>query len=171
MQSLLPTFVTCTWGAGGSTFEKTTELSAVAQTVHGLETCMHLTCTNMDRGKVDDALAVCGFFPLLAHANMTKRLSNNGEGRPQKPVQIYVQVQNDVSDSRTSDYFLCSLNLNRRPSVPAFKTFWHFVETHLAGKSTGHTSTIPLCMPLTLSDTFASSMGNTFASELQVWAH
>ncbi|KAK3838170.1 MAG: methylenetetrahydrofolate reductase-domain-containing protein [Linnemannia gamsii] len=57
MQALSPTFVTCTWGAGGSTFEKTTELSAVAQTVHGLETCMHLTCTNMDRGKVDDALA------------------------------------------------------------------------------------------------------------------
>ncbi|KAF9402407.1 hypothetical protein BGX21_010193 [Mortierella sp. AD011] len=56
MQSMSPTFVTCTWGAGGSTFEKTTELSAVAQTVHGLETCMHLTCTNMDRGKVDDAL-------------------------------------------------------------------------------------------------------------------
>ncbi|KAI7822591.1 methylenetetrahydrofolate reductase-domain-containing protein [Gamsiella multidivaricata] len=57
MQVLSPAFVTCTWGAGGSTFEKTTELSAVAQTVHGLETCMHLTCTNMDRGKVDDALA------------------------------------------------------------------------------------------------------------------
>ncbi|KAG0019934.1 hypothetical protein BGZ80_005046, partial [Entomortierella chlamydospora] len=56
MQSMSPTFVTCTWGAGGSTFEKTTELCAVAQTVHGLETCMHLTCTNMDRGKVDDAL-------------------------------------------------------------------------------------------------------------------
>ncbi|GJJ70789.1 methylenetetrahydrofolate reductase (NADPH) [Entomortierella parvispora] len=57
METLKPTFVTCTWGAGGSTFEKTTELSAVAQTVHGLETCMHLTCTNMDRGKVDEALA------------------------------------------------------------------------------------------------------------------
>ncbi|KAI1314350.1 hypothetical protein EDD11_002251 [Mortierella claussenii] len=57
MQALSPLFVTCTWGAGGSTFEKTTELSAVAQTVHGLETCMHLTCTNMDRGRVDDALA------------------------------------------------------------------------------------------------------------------
>ncbi|KAF9429025.1 hypothetical protein BGZ76_001956 [Entomortierella beljakovae] len=51
-----PSFVTCTWGAGGSTFDKTTELCAVAQTIHGLETCMHLTCTNMDRGKVDDAL-------------------------------------------------------------------------------------------------------------------
>ncbi|KAK3825228.1 MAG: methylenetetrahydrofolate reductase-domain-containing protein [Benniella sp.] len=57
MQVLSPTFVTCTWGAGGSTFDKTTELCAVAQTVHGLETCMHLTCTNMDRGKVDEALA------------------------------------------------------------------------------------------------------------------
>ncbi|KAG0307320.1 hypothetical protein BGZ98_000555 [Dissophora globulifera] len=57
MKTLSPLFITCTWGAGGSTFEKTTELSAVAQTIHGLETCMHLTCTNMDRGKVDDALA------------------------------------------------------------------------------------------------------------------
>ncbi|KAG0206631.1 hypothetical protein BGX28_001970 [Mortierella sp. GBA30] len=57
MQTLSPTFITCTWGAGGSTFEKTTELSAVAQSVHGLDTCMHLTCTNMDKGKVDDALA------------------------------------------------------------------------------------------------------------------
>ncbi|KAG0346138.1 hypothetical protein BG004_002383 [Podila humilis] len=57
MSTLSPTFVTCTWGAGGSTYEKTIELCAVAQTVHGLETCMHLTCTNMDRGKVDDALA------------------------------------------------------------------------------------------------------------------
>ncbi|KAF9187149.1 hypothetical protein BGZ51_001531 [Haplosporangium sp. Z 767] len=57
MQVLSPTFVTCTWGAGGSTYEKTTELCTVAQTVHGLETCMHLTCTNMDRGKVDGALA------------------------------------------------------------------------------------------------------------------
>lgn len=64
MQTLSPTFVTCTWGAGGSTFDKTTELSAVAQTVHGLETCMHLTCTNMDRGKVDDALAVRYLVPI-----------------------------------------------------------------------------------------------------------
>lgn len=54
--------------------------------------------------------------------------------------------------------------------MPAFKTFWHFVETRLAGKSTGHRSTIPLCMPLTLSDIFASSTGTTSASELQVWA-
>ncbi|KAF9906665.1 hypothetical protein EC991_000390 [Linnemannia zychae] len=57
MQALSPAFITCTWGAGGSTFEKTMELSSVAQTIHGLDTCMHLTCTNMDRGKVDDALA------------------------------------------------------------------------------------------------------------------
>ncbi|KAG0235052.1 hypothetical protein BGW41_000944 [Actinomortierella wolfii] len=57
MQALSPSFITCTWGAGGSTFDKTTELCAVAQTVHGFETCMHLTCTNMDRGKVDEALS------------------------------------------------------------------------------------------------------------------
>jgi len=28
----------------------------VAQSVYGLETCMHLTCTGMEREKVDGAL-------------------------------------------------------------------------------------------------------------------
>ena len=34
----------------------TCEMVKVAQSAYGLETCMHLTCTDMDRSKVDDGL-------------------------------------------------------------------------------------------------------------------
>ncbi|KAL1918329.1 uncharacterized protein VTP21DRAFT_2989 [Calcarisporiella thermophila] len=56
MYHLQPTFVSVTWGAGGSTFERTVDLSSSIQSVHGLETCMHLTCTNMERETLDTAL-------------------------------------------------------------------------------------------------------------------
>jgi len=56
MYHMGPTFVDVTWGAGGSTSDLTLEICTTAQTVYGLETCMHLTCTNMPREKVDWAL-------------------------------------------------------------------------------------------------------------------
>ncbi|KAF7731700.1 hypothetical protein EC973_008872 [Apophysomyces ossiformis] len=56
MASLEPTFVSCTWGAGGSTQERTLEICSTTQNIYGLETLMHLTCTNMERDKVDQAL-------------------------------------------------------------------------------------------------------------------
>ncbi|KAI9228994.1 MAG: methylenetetrahydrofolate reductase-domain-containing protein [Piptocephalis tieghemiana] len=56
MYRLGPEFIDITWGAGGSTTAKTLELCANAQTVYGLETCMHLTCTNMPRSQIEDAL-------------------------------------------------------------------------------------------------------------------
>ena len=52
-----PLFVTVTWGTGGSTAEKSLDLATSIQRDHGLTTCMHLTCTNMDRQILDDALA------------------------------------------------------------------------------------------------------------------
>ncbi|KAI7869316.1 methylenetetrahydrofolate reductase-domain-containing protein [Spinellus fusiger] len=56
MAPLDPLFVSCTWGAGGSTEERTLEICSTAQTMNGLETLMHLTCTNMEREKIDEAL-------------------------------------------------------------------------------------------------------------------
>ena len=56
MHDLGPSFIDVTWGAGGSLSHLTCEMVNVAQTVYGLETCMHLTCTDMERQKVDDAL-------------------------------------------------------------------------------------------------------------------
>jgi methylenetetrahydrofolate reductase (NADPH) len=58
MRDLGPLFVDVTWGAGGTTSELTLEIARNAQNVYGLETCMHLTCTNMPLSEIDLALEV-----------------------------------------------------------------------------------------------------------------
>ncbi|BEJ16425.1 hypothetical protein CspHIS471_0510300 [Cutaneotrichosporon sp. HIS471] len=50
-----PLAVSVTWGAGGSTAERSIEL-AESIAAMGLEVILHLTCTNMPRAKVDTAL-------------------------------------------------------------------------------------------------------------------
>jgi methylenetetrahydrofolate reductase (NADPH) len=56
MATLKPLFVDVTWGAGGSTAQLTLEISARAQRDCGLETMMHLTCTNMAVADIRAAL-------------------------------------------------------------------------------------------------------------------
>jgi methylenetetrahydrofolate reductase (NADPH) len=56
MHGLGPRFIDITWGAGGRLAELTCEMVNVAQSQYGLETCMHLTCTDMGKDKVNDAL-------------------------------------------------------------------------------------------------------------------
>jgi methylenetetrahydrofolate reductase (NADPH) len=51
-----PAFIDVTWGAGGRLSNLTIEMVRVAQSALGLETCMHLTCTDMPRAKIDEAL-------------------------------------------------------------------------------------------------------------------
>lgn len=51
-----PQFIDITWNAGGRLSQLSTELVSTSQSVLGLETCMHLTCTNMPRQLIDDAL-------------------------------------------------------------------------------------------------------------------
>ncbi|CAI9628651.1 methylenetetrahydrofolate reductase 2 [Alternaria burnsii] len=68
-QALRPLFVTVTWGAGGSTATKSLELAEICQRQLGLTTCLHLTCTNMNRQLIDDALEqakVLGIRNILA---------------------------------------------------------------------------------------------------------
>ena len=55
-RALRPLFVSVTWGAGGSTAQKSLELAEICQRGLGLTTCLHLTCTNMSRRLVDKAL-------------------------------------------------------------------------------------------------------------------
>jgi methylenetetrahydrofolate reductase (NADPH) len=57
MSALDPTWVHVTWGAGGSTQERSLELAGAAQGL-GLDTCLHLTCTNMEQKVLDGALEV-----------------------------------------------------------------------------------------------------------------
>lgn len=56
MHDLGPAFIDITWGAGGRHSQLTSEMVSVAQSQYGLETCMHLTCTDMKKEKVDEAL-------------------------------------------------------------------------------------------------------------------
>ncbi|EGX91463.1 methylenetetrahydrofolate reductase 2 [Cordyceps militaris CM01] len=55
-QGLRPLFVNVTWGAGGTTADKSLELAELCQRELGMTTCLHLTCTNMSRKLVDKAL-------------------------------------------------------------------------------------------------------------------
>ncbi|KAF5005760.1 hypothetical protein FDECE_7817 [Fusarium decemcellulare] len=55
-RALRPLFVNVTWGAGGSTSQKSLELAELCQRELGLTTCLHLTCTNMSRKLIDKAL-------------------------------------------------------------------------------------------------------------------
>ena len=52
-----PLAVSVTWGAGGSTAERTMELAEQVVKL-GLDVILHLTCTNMPKEKVDHALKV-----------------------------------------------------------------------------------------------------------------
>ncbi|KAK5075511.1 methylenetetrahydrofolate reductase (NAD(P)H) met13 [Lithohypha guttulata] len=56
MHDLGPAFIDVTWGAGGRHSQLTCEMVNAAQTRYGLETCMHLTCTDMEKEKLDGAL-------------------------------------------------------------------------------------------------------------------
>jgi len=56
MRTLGPEFIDITWNAGGRTSDLTSEMVKTCQGLIGIETCMHLTCTNMPKEKVDIAL-------------------------------------------------------------------------------------------------------------------
>ena len=55
MRSLNPAWIHVTWGAGGSTQERSLELAGAAQDL-GLDVCLHLTCTNMEQSVLDTTL-------------------------------------------------------------------------------------------------------------------
>ncbi|KAG1746594.1 methylenetetrahydrofolate reductase-domain-containing protein [Suillus paluster] len=56
MTALGPEFIDITWNAGGRTSDLTSHMVKTCQGSVGIETCMHLTCTNMPKEKVDIAL-------------------------------------------------------------------------------------------------------------------
>ena len=59
MVSYGPQFCDITWGAGGSTADLTQDIANRMQKEVGIETMMHLTCTNMMPEKVTVALEKC----------------------------------------------------------------------------------------------------------------
>jgi len=70
MKELNPLFMDFTWGAGGSTSDLTIQLCDFCKNESGVVANMHLTCTNMEKEKVDQALneskkaGLCNFVAL-----------------------------------------------------------------------------------------------------------
>ena len=60
--------------SGGRTSQLTTEMIKFCQGTIGLETCMHLTCTNMQPEKIDIALAVRSYNNSIAVQTMNRIL-------------------------------------------------------------------------------------------------
>ncbi|KAF5389318.1 hypothetical protein D9757_003380 [Collybiopsis confluens] len=56
MSNLNPLAISVTWGAGGNTKESSLNLAEINQRNYHLDTILHLTCTNMEKGSVDEAL-------------------------------------------------------------------------------------------------------------------
>jgi methylenetetrahydrofolate reductase (NADPH) len=82
-RALRPLFVTVTWGAGGSTADKSLELAELCQRELGLTTCLHLTCTNMSKELVDRALEdakALGIRNILALRGDPPRRGEYGSG-------------------------------------------------------------------------------------------
>merc|ERR1719158_731970 len=52
-------WIDVTWGAGGSTADKTLEICIHALKYSGLNVMMHLTCTNMPKESLKEALQIC----------------------------------------------------------------------------------------------------------------
>merc|ERR1719162_1585755 len=75
-------WVDVTWGAGGSTAEKTLEICINALKYHGLDVMMHLTCTNMVKEDLHKALTTCkenGICNILALRGDPPAGVNTGE--------------------------------------------------------------------------------------------
>ncbi|KAL0946510.1 hypothetical protein HGRIS_012726 [Hohenbuehelia grisea] len=56
LAELNPLAISITWGAGGSTKDRSLELAGLTQMEYGVDTVLHLTCTNMEKGTVDHVL-------------------------------------------------------------------------------------------------------------------
>ncbi|KZT39245.1 methylenetetrahydrofolate reduct [Sistotremastrum suecicum HHB10207 ss-3] len=69
LSRLNPLAVSVTWGAGGATINRSLDLAWATQREQRLETILHLTCTNMVQGLIDDVLKnakECGIQNILA---------------------------------------------------------------------------------------------------------
>jgi methylenetetrahydrofolate reductase (NADPH) len=89
-----PPFSDITWGAGGTTADLTLDIAARMQSEVGIETMMHLTCTNMPVEQLDGALARC------KEAGVTNILALRGD--PPKGQENFTAVEGG---------FACALDL------------------------------------------------------------
>ncbi|KAE8150112.1 methylenetetrahydrofolate reductase-domain-containing protein [Aspergillus avenaceus] len=109
-QALRPLFVTVTWGAGGTTAQRSLELAEICQRQLQLTTCLHLTCTNMSRALVDQALEeakVLGIRNILALRGdppRSEEYNMHGEDDSNKDFTFAVDLVRYIRE-KYGDYF------------------------------------------------------------------
>jgi len=110
MKSLNPLFMDYTWGAGGSTSDLTMTLCDYAKNTLGATANMHLTCTNMEKEKVDVALAdskkfgICNLVALRGDAPRGQEEWTATEGGFTCALDLIKYVRKE-----TSDYFCIAI--------------------------------------------------------------
>lgn len=112
MSIMDPSFITVTWGAGGTTATKTIELATeISRNYHNIPVCMHLTCTNMEPELIDKALEECrkagirnilalrGDPPIDLEDNMTdSTLIHDGINNNNNRSNLMSDINNDSMD-------------------------------------------------------------------------
>ncbi|GMM33702.1 methylenetetrahydrofolate reductase (NAD(P)H) [Saccharomycopsis crataegensis] len=105
MYHLNPTFIDVTWNAGGRVSKISNDIVNTCQSVLGLETCLHMTCTNMSVEIIDTALreayesgcqnilALRGDPPLDAQVDANGQLIHKGEFQYAKDLISYIKKQ------------------------------------------------------------------------------
>lgn len=69
LASLKPLFISVTYGAGGSTRERTTEIASMVKSRYGIEPLAHLTCVGAKKDEIDrqlNAMKAAGIENVLA---------------------------------------------------------------------------------------------------------
>jgi methylenetetrahydrofolate reductase (NADPH) len=109
--ALRPLFVTVTWGAGGSTSTKSLQLAEICQRELGLTTCLHLTCTNMPKKLLDDALesaksiGIRNILALRGDPPRNEEYFNEGESSSQEQEFVWATDLVRYIREKYGDYF------------------------------------------------------------------
>mmetsp|Transcript_18077 Transcript_18077/g.45303 ORF Transcript_18077/g.45303 Transcript_18077/m.45303 type:complete len:656 (+) Transcript_18077:205-2172(+) len=82
-----PFWIDVTWGAGGSTAEKTLEICQVALKYYSMNVMMHLTCTNITKESIRDALLKCKAYGIRNILALRGDPPANAEGGEWKAVE------------------------------------------------------------------------------------
>jgi hypothetical protein len=130
----------------------TSELVKTCQSLIGVETCMHLTCTNMPAEKVDNALRVRN-TAILCDTSCPS-LSRRPAGVDPQPYTVW-----DDPITNWNDY--------RKPSYKAAGTFSLFAATPLLVKIPGQLLRVALLTESISFDISESTMGITSRSRSQ----
>ena len=105
--ALRPLFVAVTWGAGGSTSSRSLELAEICQRQLGLTTCLHLTCTNMKRKVIDEALEEA---KALGVRNI---LALRGDPPREEEYRLEEETEDDEAEDASNEEFVWAIDLVR----------------------------------------------------------